>query len=67
MSTKRLAESVQGLNSSLALVADDLWPKKGRPIAAGKGLITTVESNWEYHKGKTLCRMDWRFTKPSTV
>jgi len=29
MSTKRLAESVEGLNSSLA--AGDLWPKKGAP------------------------------------
>jgi len=37
MSTRRLAESVEGLNSSLALVADDLWPKKGRPIAVVKG------------------------------
>jgi len=32
MSTRRLAESVEGLNSSLALVAGDLWPKKGKPI-----------------------------------
>jgi len=38
MSTRRLAESVEGLNSSLALVAGDLWPKKGRPIAVVKGL-----------------------------
>jgi len=29
MSTRRLAESVEGLNSSLALAAGDLWPKKG--------------------------------------
>jgi len=36
MSTRRLAESVEGLNSSLA--AGDLWPKKGRPIAAVQGL-----------------------------
>jgi len=28
----RLAESVEGLNSSLALAASDLWPKKGAPI-----------------------------------
>ena len=35
ISTRRLAESVDGLNSSLA--AGDFWPKKGRPIAAGKG------------------------------
>jgi len=34
----RLAKSVEGLNSSLALVADNLWPKKGRPIAVVKGL-----------------------------
>jgi len=39
MSTWRLAESVEGLNSSLALAAGDLWPKKGRPITAVKGLI----------------------------
>ena len=36
MSTRRLAESVKGLNSSLA--AGDLWPKKGRPIVAVQGL-----------------------------
>ena len=32
MSTRRLAESLEGLNSSLALAAGDLWPKKGEPI-----------------------------------
>jgi len=32
MSNKRLVESVEGLNSSLALVVGDLWPKKGVPI-----------------------------------
>jgi len=32
MSTRRLAESVEGLNSSLALAAGNLWPKKGAPI-----------------------------------
>ena len=32
MLTRRLAESVDGLNSSLALAAGDLWPKKGEPI-----------------------------------
>jgi len=32
MSTRRLAESEEGLNSSLALAAGDLWPKKGEPI-----------------------------------
>jgi len=37
MSMRRLAESVEGLNSSLALAAGNLWPKKGRPIAAVKG------------------------------
>jgi len=36
--TARFVESVEGLNSSLALAADDLWPKKGRPIAVVKGL-----------------------------
>ena len=28
MLTRRLAESVEGLNSSLALAAGNLWPKK---------------------------------------
>jgi len=32
MSTRRLDESTEGLNSSLALAAGDLWPKKGEPI-----------------------------------
>jgi len=32
MSTRRLAETLEGLNSSLALAAGDLWPKKGKPI-----------------------------------
>jgi len=32
MSTRRLAESVKGLNSSLHLAAGNLWPKKGEPI-----------------------------------
>ena len=32
MSTRRLADSVEGLNSSLALAGGDLWPKKGKPI-----------------------------------
>jgi len=31
-STRRLAESVEGLNSSLVLTADDLWPKKCESI-----------------------------------
>jgi len=38
ISTRRLAESVEGLNNSLALAVGDLWPKKGRPIAAIKGI-----------------------------
>ena len=29
--TRRLAESVEGLNSSLALAASDLWPKNCEP------------------------------------
>jgi len=43
MSTRRLAESVEGLNSSLALAAGDLC-QKGWPIAVVKGLtfITVV-------------------------
>jgi len=32
MSTRRLAESVEDLNSSLALAVGDLWPNKGAPI-----------------------------------
>jgi len=32
MSTRRLAESAEGLNSSLDLAAGDLWPTKCRPI-----------------------------------
>jgi len=32
MSTRRLAESLEGLNSSVALVDGDLWPQKGEPI-----------------------------------
>jgi len=38
MSTRRLAEAVKGLNSSLALAAGNLWPKKDRPITVVKGL-----------------------------
>jgi len=41
LSTRRLAESVKGLNSSLALAAGDFWPKKGRQIAAVKGLMSS--------------------------
>ena len=32
ISTRRLAESVEGLNSSLALAAGELWPKKCQPL-----------------------------------
>ena len=32
MSSRRLAESVEGLNSSLTLAAGDLWPKNCEPI-----------------------------------
>jgi len=32
ISTRRLAESVDVLNCSLALAADDLWPKKCEPL-----------------------------------
>jgi len=42
MSTRRLAESVEGLTSSLALAAGDLWPKKGRPIA----VVKRLKMNW---------------------
>jgi len=40
ISTRRLAESVEGLNSSLTLTTGDLWPKKGWSIAVVKGLKT---------------------------
>jgi len=42
MLTRRLAESVEGLKSSLPLAAGNLWPKKGRPIAVVKGLEELV-------------------------
>jgi len=38
ISTRRLAESVESLNSSLALAAGNFWSKKSRPIADVKGL-----------------------------
>jgi len=41
MSTGRLAESVESLNSSLAVAAGDLWPKKG---ARGHERV----SRWEH-------------------
>jgi len=37
MSTRRLAESVEGLNSSLALAAGDLWPKRAGQLWPLKG------------------------------
>ena len=40
MSTRRPAEPVEGLNSSLA--AGDLWPKMGRPIEVVKGLRQNI-------------------------
>jgi len=40
MSTRKLAESVEGLNSSLALAAGDLWAKKCEPI---HGLARSLE------------------------
>jgi len=52
MSTRRLAESVEGLNSSLALAAGDFWPKKFRPIAIVKGLKWNV-------KFVTLAALSW--------
>jgi len=38
ISTRRLAESVEGLNNSLTLAAGELWPKKCQPLAGRKGL-----------------------------
>jgi len=37
MLTRRLAESVDGLNSSLALAAGDLWPKKASQFIGSCG------------------------------
>jgi len=45
MSTRRLAESVEGLNSSLALAVGDLWPKKCWPIVVVKGLMQSGIEN----------------------
>jgi len=74
MSTRRLAESVEGLNSSLALAAGDLWPKKGRPIAAVKRLkqyaiiirsrLVTIHIRIHYHFStfSEYCKCSiWRF------
>jgi len=38
ISTRRLAECVECLNSSLALAAGNFWPKKGQSIEAVNGL-----------------------------
>jgi len=43
MLTRRLAESIKGLNSCPALAAGDLWPKKGWPIAVLKGLSDFIQ------------------------
>ena len=52
MSTRRLAESVDGLNSSLALTAGDLWPKKGAPICwrarSFQTTVMTVGLQWRF-------------------
>ena len=32
LGTRRLAESVEGLNTSLAAAAGELWPKEFRPL-----------------------------------
>jgi len=54
VSTRRLAESVEGLNSSL--VTGDLWPKKGWPIAVVKGLKKNFKWSKFFHvvKSKTI-------------
>jgi len=39
MSTESLAASVEGLNSSLALTASDLWPKRYWPVYSLARLI----------------------------
>jgi len=44
ISTRRLAESVDGLDSSLAQLSSDFWPKKGRPMVAVKGLNLEVQT-----------------------
>jgi len=65
----RLAKSVKGLNSSLALAAGDLWPKKGRPIAVVKGL-NKVHSNICFSKedeaDRQLAYLDVPLTKTET-
>jgi len=48
MSTRRLAESVEDSNSSLALAAGDLWPKKGRPIVTIEGSSYFSPKYWEF-------------------
>jgi len=55
ISTRRLAESVEGLNSSLA--AGDFWPKKGWLIAAVKGLIM----HWKKIYSKLIWQVIQRF------
>jgi len=55
MSTRRFAESVDGFNSTLALVAGDLWPKKGRPIAVVEGLnILCLPNLYSFSVGKFM-------------
>jgi len=53
--TRRLAESVDALNSSLALAAGDLWPQKCWPLQwrarALKGVLKVMYH--EYHKRAT--------------
>jgi len=47
ISTRRLAESVEGLNSSLALAAGDFWPKKAcqsRPLKGKNHHSATSQS-----------------------
>jgi len=39
METKRLAESVEGLNSSIAIAAGKLWPKLCRPYCLTEVLL----------------------------
>jgi len=46
MSTRRLAESVEGLNSSLVLAAGDLWPKKGAPICCRAVVLNDCDDSW---------------------
>ena len=50
ISTRRLAESVEGLNNSLALAAGDLWPNNWDPIYwLTRSLKGSAVFTWHFH------------------